>query len=218
LSEEKRVYYQQEIYKYIGCFLDGDLVYLEIELEFRAFVMEVAKFNRKYKIATEHCPKITRKDLHSIISAVGKATNRRQMGWYHFQQCCPRGFRDLFSSYPAWWDCISKDDIDSILDCVGSLAYSVSFCFEYDDNDQRDDEMFNALLFDLIQEGIINKAESVVPTFAKFNVPLPDDYAFPVVQKEMRELFNPVLIKDTDSQLYTSEQVVEHLHNLYNDE
>jgi len=30
LSEEKQVYYKQEVYEYIGCYLDGDLVYLEI--------------------------------------------------------------------------------------------------------------------------------------------------------------------------------------------
>jgi len=89
--------------------------------------MEVAKFDRKYISATEHYSKITRKDLHSIISAIGN-TIHRQPDWYYFQSC-PRGFSDLFSRYPTWWDCISKDDIDSILDRIAALAYSVSFCF-----------------------------------------------------------------------------------------
>jgi len=78
--------------------------------------------------------------------------------------------------------------------------------------------MANTLLFELIYEGIINKAENIVPTFEKLSIPLPDDYAFHVVQKEMRELFNPVLIKETDSQFFKSEQVIAHLHKLYNDE
>ena len=212
LTEERRTYFQQQIYSRISFNLgDDDLYYLALELNFKCIALEIIKFRYKYSRQTVEYPKVTRGDLHNIILAIAKATKKRGMGMCDFSSDFCKSFSDMFSRYPKWWDCIEKKDIDEIVDYCASLKSDLAGCIfkcESDEDDPKTIEKWNELFFELLHEAIINKADSVIPSFQKLEIELPEDYGFEVVRNEVKELLNPVLILQPESHLYESEELL----------